>query len=129
MQRSCLGYPGHRCATLIRGASRCDPCQLAKYQVRNRTRDQGARALYSSAAWKRLRESVVGNATACHWCRTTREYAVLTADHIERVTDRPDLALVRDNVVPACRSCQNRRQARPDPTTWQAWERSPRVTR
>jgi 5-methylcytosine-specific restriction endonuclease McrA len=67
----------------------------------------------------------VASADACAWCGTPADRVKLTADHILPVRARPDLALEPENVVAACRSCQERRKLRPDPRTWQPWERRP----
>lgn len=107
--------------------ARCAPCRKAKYRERERIRPPVTRRLYGSAAWHELARAVVAAADACHWCHTSAAVAKLTADHVVRVIDRPDLALEPDNVVAACRSCQERRKHRPDPRTWQPWERAPRL--
>jgi 5-methylcytosine-specific restriction endonuclease McrA len=86
-------------------------------------RPQYERQLYGSAPWQHLRNAVLASATGCAWCGSTT--APLTADHVLTVRDRPDLALDPANVVPACRSCQERRKHRPDPATWEPWERRP----
>lgn len=126
MTRVCLGYEGHRCATLTRGASRCDPCRQASYRIRNHTRPQFERALYHSAQWRRLADAVVANAEACTWCGTPASVAKLTADHIVTVRNDPSLALDPGNVVAACQSCQRKRRDRPDVRTWLPSERTPR---
>lgn len=128
--RPCLGYPGYRCPQLIPlSGSRCVECQQAVWRHRQHTRPQGPIRLYATTEWRHLAAAVVGSALECHWCHTSREHCQLSADHIESVATRPDLGLVVDNVVAACRSCQIRRQRRPDVSTWQAWEREPRVPR
>ena len=116
IRRPCLGYPGHRCSRLVERGTRCEECQRAKYQHRNATRPRFERELYSSAAWQALRDDVLADAIACHWCG--RMGVKLTGDHIAKVRDRPDLALDPDNVVPACLSCQRRRVDQPDPRKW-----------
>lgn len=125
--RSCLGTSSNRCGKLIpANRNRCVECQRAKYRGRNRTRDPLPVAVYGSAAWRHLADAVVAEAAACHWCRTSRYVAKLTADHIYPIRHRPDLALEPTNVVPSCRSCQERRKYEPDPRRWPEWARRPR---
>lgn len=65
-------------------------------------------------AWQRLRDQVVSEEPTCrlrtpsvctHWSET--------ADHIESVHDRPDLALERANLRGSCHPCNQRRGRRP----------------
>ncbi len=120
-ERVCLS-----CNRLIDRGSRCTACQRAKYRERNRTRPQFEVQLYGSAAWRRLADAVVADAEACHWCGTSRAISKLTADHILPVRLHPDLGVEPENVVAACRSCQERRKRQPDPRTWPQWARRPR---
>jgi 5-methylcytosine-specific restriction endonuclease McrA len=106
-------------------ATRCPAHQRARYAERARSRDPLPVAIYASAAWRQLAREVVDSAEACHWCGTLPAMAKLTADHIYPVRTHPDLALEPDNVVAACRGCQERRKRRPDPRTWAEWERRP----
>jgi 5-methylcytosine-specific restriction endonuclease McrA len=126
IMRACLGTAGHRCRKLIPPSeTRCPSCQSAKYQQRAASRDPAAVNLYGSAAWRSLADRTVAEAEACHWCGTSAAIAKLTADHILPVRRHPDLALEEENVVAACRGCQERRKRRPDPRTWAEWERRP----
>jgi hypothetical protein len=129
MKRPCLGYPGHQCGRLVAGANRCEDCQRAQYQVRNHARPPGERAFYGSPAWKRLATAAVEEADRCATCGTSKEYAKLTGGHLVSIRARPDLALEPGNVVAQCVPCQSRMKQRPDPATWQRWERSPRTSR
>lgn len=126
MLRPCLGTGSGPCPTreLVTG-SRCEPCQRAKYKAREQARPMAQRITYHSTAWKRLARAVVDAASECAWCHVPAWRAKLTADHILRVVDRPDLALDPSNVVAACRSCQERRKYRPDVSMWAEWERRP----
>jgi len=109
--RPCLGYPGYRCNRLIQGGSRCVDCQRATYRIKNATRPQFEIRIYSSSAWKRLRDQVMAEADGvCHWCGATD--VELSADHVRTVREYPELALEPSNVVAACRSCQRQRQNR-----------------
>ena len=121
MKRPCLtcGIPTTR--------TRCPEHTRAKYRERQATRPLFEVQLYASADWRRLADAVVEAADRCHWCGTSRLVVPLTADHVLTVRNRPDLALEPGNVVAACRSCQNIRIRRPDPATWQPYERSPRT--
>lgn len=63
--------------------------------------------VYASPEWRKLSAEVRATATRCTWClKPTRR---LIADHVIPVEQRPDLALDRSNVVPACFSCNTRR--------------------
>jgi 5-methylcytosine-specific restriction endonuclease McrA len=120
MKRPCLS-----CGRLVDRGPRCPDCQRATYRQRARTRDPAIINLYGSAAWRSLADAVVAEAEACHWCGTSGAMTKLTADHIYPVRTHRDLALEPQNVVAACRGCQERRKRRPDPRTWAEWERRP----
>jgi hypothetical protein len=117
VMRSCLD-----CRRLIPSGSRCVDCQRARWRQRNQTRPRYEVELYGSAAWHRLASSVVLGADRCHWCGTSAYVVKLTADHILTVREHPELATEESNVVASCRSCQEKRKARPDPRTWADWE-------
>ena len=108
MKRPCAGpRPGTRCPTgaLVAGRPRCDACRRAKQQHRNLTRPPGERQFYGSAVWRRLAASVVAAAEGvCAGCGATDR--PLTAGHRLAIRQRPDLALVPENVRAECRSCQ-----------------------
>ena len=129
MKRSCLGYPGYRCGRLVEGASRCTPCQQAVYRARNHNRPPGERQFYGSSQWKRLASAVVDVADACAICRTPKHLTRLTGGHLIPIRERPDLALDPGNVAAVCVPCQSRQKLRPDPATWEPWERGPRTSR
>jgi 5-methylcytosine-specific restriction endonuclease McrA len=106
LNRACL-----TCGRVIPGnRERCVDCQRARWRQRNYERPAFERQLYSSAAWRKLADAVVADADACTYCGTPTEK--LTADHVETLRNRPDLALDPENVVAACRSCQERRKHR-----------------
>ena len=97
------------CGTPTRHGARCRSCSLAIQRARTAARPAAERAIYGSAAWKRLRTSVLEEAGyRCRYCGRPAD----TADHVQPVRLRPDLALDAGNVVAACRSCQERRKAR-----------------
>jgi 5-methylcytosine-specific restriction endonuclease McrA len=112
MQRACLGHQGYRCGRLIpANRNRCPKCQAAKYREKVAARPPGVTNLYGSYAWQRLRDAVISEADRCHWCGARG--VPLTADHVRRLRDHPQLGLDPANVVAACRSCQRRRAASP----------------
>lgn len=129
MKRVCLGYPGHRCPRLVSGASRCPDCQRAMYRDRNSRRPPGERAFYGSAAWIGLARAAVAAADRCATCGTSTAITKLTGGHRISRRERPDLALDPFNVIAQCIPCQSRMKQRPDPATWEPWERQPRTHR
>lgn len=66
-------------------------------------------------AWVRLRDQVVREEPTCR-LRFAGICTVVstTADHIEPVTVRPELALVRSNCRGACAPCNDARKTVPD---------------
>lgn len=110
VKRICL-----TCGRLIEAnRSRCMDCQRAEWRRKNRLRPAFERALYGSAAWKKLASAVVAGASRCAWCGASG--VPLSGDHVTPVRAAPDLALEPDNIVAACRSCQERRKVRPGGT-------------
>jgi len=66
-------------------------------------------------AWRKLRDRVIGEEPTCRLgfpgiCTTVST----TADHIDPVTKRPDLALERSNVRGACAPCNDARRTVPN---------------
>lgn len=98
---ACVG-----CGQLVSPGPRCYTCRRA--WVREYDAQRPARhALYHTAEWRRLSAEVRASARRCHWClRPTRR---LVADHVIPIEQRPDLALDRENLVPACVGCNTRR--------------------
>lgn len=78
----------------------------------------------STARWQRLRRLVLAGAPLC-WMPGCFERAT-EVDHIRPVVERPDLALCRSNVRPACSfhnrsagaSMGNRRRLRKSTREW-----------
>lgn len=98
---SCRG-----CGKLVSPGPRCSACQRRWDEQYNATRPE-FHTLYQTSAWKRLSAEVRADATRCHWClKPTRR---LIADHVIPLEQRPDLALVRSNLVAACFGCNTRR--------------------
>ena len=123
MVRQCLGYPGYRCGRLIERGNRCEPCQRAKYQVRNAQRDPWIRAFYGSSPWKALRTAVVEAADRCAWCGRPKTEVRLSAGHIVSIAKDRSLALDLENVRASCASCQERVKYEPDPRYWRGARR------
>jgi 5-methylcytosine-specific restriction enzyme A len=92
------------------GRSRCAEHQAKYWRDRLRQRDPEVVRLHNSTAWKRLRELKRQQTPYCEICETQgRLVPVEQVDHIERVQDRPDLALVLENLRSLCMSCHSRR--------------------
>lgn len=101
--RPCLG----RCGVLVSSASsRCYACRLKASRQYDATRP-AHHAVYRTPEWRRLSAALRAAATRCHWClKPTRR---LVADHVIPLSERPDLALDRGNLVASCFSCNTRR--------------------
>ena len=101
-----------------RGA-RCDECRRLWTRAYNAARPE-LHKVYQSPEWRKLSAEVRAGATRCTYClRPFGPGVRVVADHVLPLDQRPDLALVRSNVVAACTGCNNRRgrNARlPDPT-------------
>ena len=88
------------------GTGRCSACQRKWERTYDRARPEH-HALYRTAGWRRLAAEVTAGQTRCHWClKPTRR---LVADHVLPLEARPDLAMDRSNLVPACIGCNTRR--------------------
>lgn len=97
----CLG-----CGGWVAPGPRCPSCQRAADRLYDASRP-AHHALYSTTAWRKLAAEVRASATRCTWClKPTRR---LVADHVLPLDQRPDLALDRSNLVPACVPCNTRR--------------------
>jgi hypothetical protein len=71
-----------------------------------------ATSVYRSAHWRRVREFVLDrDGWRCNWCGCDLRDPCVTAvgDHLISPIDRPDLALMTDNVVAACSRCNTAR--------------------
>lgn len=95
--------------------------------VRARQRGQGSR-FYQTREWKEARyDALVRSRGACECCgaspRTTPG-VTLNVDHIQPISDRPDLALVQSNLQVLCSSCNWGKGAR-DTTDWRTEEEDP----
>jgi 5-methylcytosine-specific restriction endonuclease McrA len=85
-------------------------CTRADYRRRELGRPPLQKAIYSSTEYKRLRAIVMDGAFACAHCGATG--VPLTCDHVRSIESAPHLALSLENLVPSCRSCQERRKLR-----------------
>jgi hypothetical protein len=66
-------------------------------------------------AWRKLRDRVVREEPVCRLrFQGVCTLVSTTADHIQTVSDRPDLALDRTNLRGACRECNEARRTVPD---------------
>lgn len=69
--------------------------------------------VYDSSAWKRLRSIQLADQPFCEDClEDGRTTAATDVDHVERVRDRPDLALDSSNLRSLCKPCHSRKTAR-----------------
>lgn len=94
------------CGQLVSPGPRCSACQR-KWDALYDQHRPAHHALYRTWAWRQLAREVTATATRCTWClKPTRK---LVADHVLPLEQRPDLALDRSNVVPACTGCNTRR--------------------
>lgn len=92
-------------------SGRCLDCQAA---------GKGARAgkpehhrLYDSAAWKQLRKAKLLNSPLCEECEANGYVvAAKDVDHVIPLRERPDLALVIENLRSLCVPCHRRKSAR-----------------
>lgn len=68
------------------------------------------RKFYKTTAWKKKRWEILARDNhECQVCKTEGRFAPAnTVHHIKHVEDRPDLALVDDNLVSVCAACHNR---------------------
>jgi 5-methylcytosine-specific restriction endonuclease McrA len=68
----------------------------------------------ATRAWRALRDRVVLEEPTCRLQLRGCTGISTTADHIETVTDRPDLAMDRSNLRGACKPCNDKRGQMPD---------------
>lgn len=63
---------------------------------------------YNTARWKALREQQLQDEPLCRYCEEQgRVQSANTADHIEPVAERPDLAFDQDNLQSLCGTCHS----------------------
>lgn len=72
-----------------------------------------AQRIRSTRAWRRLVAQVLKEQPLCYLRLDGCTRIATTGDHIIPASIRPDLALRRDNVRGACRSCNYRRNNKP----------------
>jgi 5-methylcytosine-specific restriction protein A len=107
--------PPHPCAergcpALVHGKPRCPAHMSAYWKRKQDARPAGLTKFYQSTAWKRLRAVKRAQDPLCEMCKAEgRVTPVEQVDHIERVVDRPDLALVLENLRSLCFSHHSRR--------------------
>jgi 5-methylcytosine-specific restriction endonuclease McrA len=94
------------CGKLVAPGPRCSACRRSWERQYDHIRPEH-HALYGTAEWRRLSAEVRAGASRCTYCLLpTRR---LVADHIIPLDQRPDLALERSNLAPACFGCNRRR--------------------
>ena len=95
-----------RCPTLISAGQRLCPDHQRQANREYNQQRPARHQFYQTKEWRRLSKQVLAEEP---WCacggRTTQ------ADHIISIKDRPDLALVRENLVGRCASCHSRKSA------------------
>lgn len=68
-----------------------------------------SKAFLNSAAWLRLRKQVLIEQPLCHDCPAERKQQAVDVHHLQPRSSRPDLALVRENLISLCSSCHTKR--------------------
>lgn len=69
----------------------------------------------NSRAWRRLRDQVVAEEPECQLALPGCTRLSTTADHIQEVSKRPDLAMDRNNHRGSCGPCNELRNRQGDP--------------
>jgi 5-methylcytosine-specific restriction enzyme A len=99
------------CPALVPSGTRRCPQHMTEYHRRkNAARPAGLQSFYSSARWKALRAYKRRQDPLCELCKAQgRIKAAEQVDHIEPLVERPDLAMVLENLRSLCMSCHSRR--------------------
>ena len=107
--------PAHPCveqgcpALVWSRQSRCQAHEKQRQQAYNTQQRPARHAFYHTLEWRDLSKQVLEEQPYCACgARSTQ------ADHLLSVRERPDLALVRRNLVGRCRPCHSRKTARED---------------
>ncbi len=83
------------------------------------------RAFYTGAQWKRLRESVLRRDG--YQCRRCRRYGrtrqAVTVHHVKPLSEYPELACDRNNLISVCRSCHNALHPEKGRSNWDKCDR------
>jgi 5-methylcytosine-specific restriction protein A len=86
-----------------------DPQATRRAQLRTPDRQRGSASSRGyNVAWRRLRLVVLAEAPLCCFCQERGRVVPATeVDHIQPVSLRPDLRLVRENLRATCRPCHS----------------------
>ncbi len=110
-----MSRPRHKCAAQSRcpvlipaGRQLCPAHQQQRDRDYNRTRPE-RHEFYGTQAWRRLSQQVRREQPFCKCGQPTTQ-----ADHIFNIRLRPDLKLVRGNVIGLCLTCHSRKTAKVD---------------
>lgn len=82
------------------------------------TSKQTRAAFYNSPEWKTKRIEILQRDNyECQWCKeagrvTVADESILEVDHIQELSEHPELALDNDNLRTLCKDCHNRRHGR-----------------
>lgn len=77
---------------------------------------------YTSRTWRRKRKSILDrDNNECQMCKRKGRFSKATCvHHMRRLKDRPDLALIDDNLESLCDSCHNKEH--PEKLEKMAWK-------
>lgn len=68
-------------------------------------RQKAAKRFYDSKRWNELRDLVLVEEPLCRDCPSDRPTLAQMVHHVVEYGQRPDLGLVRSNLVPLCHAC------------------------
>lgn len=86
--------------------------QVHRRRSNGRRHDTARCSFYSSKEWRRLRAAKISANSLCEQClKRGRMVKANTADHIQPIVDRPDLALRWENLQSLCHRCHSSKTA------------------